>query len=93
MASEQALQKKILDYLDSKGFYTVKVISCNKRGVSDILACAPDGRFWSIEVKAPGKLSTVSPLQRHNLNEVSTRDGIALATDNLDEVKNLLANH
>jgi len=90
MASEQALQRKILDYLDSKGFYTVKVISCNKRGVPDILACSPTGQFFAVEVKAQGKLSTVSPLQKHNLEQVSARDGIALATDNLDEVKNLV---
>ena len=86
--SEQKLQAKIIDYLKSEGFDVVKIIRCNRNGVSDILACSPSGRFWAIEVKWGS--NTASPLQSHYINEITKRRGIAAVVYSLDEVKSLV---
>jgi hypothetical protein len=88
--NEQQLQRNIIHYLKSEDFYVVKVVQASKRGVPDIIACSPDGRFIAIEVKAPGKLSGVTPLQDFNLAEIRRHGGIAMAADSLLDVKALL---
>ena len=87
--SEQALQKKILNYLDSIGCWTVKVITCNKNGTSDILACYK-GRFIAIEVKRPGLLRNVSKLQQYQIDRINGAGGIAFAADSLETVKEII---
>lgn len=86
---EQAVQKKIIKYLESLGAWTVKTITTNKRGTPDVLACL-DGRFIAIEVKAPGKMSTVSELQQFQLDKIAATGGIAIAADDLEKVKEIL---
>lgn len=87
--SEAKLQKKILDYLDSIGAWAVKTISTNKRGTPDILACY-EGSFYAIEVKAPGKLRTLSELQKYQLKVINGAGGVAFAADSLDTVKEII---
>ena len=87
MPTEQAVQAKIIRWLEAEGFWVVKVITANKRGVPDILACAPDGRFWAIEVKAPGKMSGLTKLQEYQINQINQNGGLAFAADNLATVK------
>lgn len=89
--SEQALQKKIIDLLKSKGFDVVKIITCNRKGVSDIIACAPNGRFWAIEVKFG--TNKPSPLQSHYINEIDRRGGVAFVTWDLATVQKYLDTH
>lgn len=88
--SEQQLQKKIITYLESLGAWTVKTISTNKRGTPDILACL-DGRFIAIEVKAPGKLSTLSAIQQHQIKKITEQNGLAFAADSLETVKKAIS--
>jgi len=90
---EQALQKKILNWLDKQGYWTVKVITCNKNGTNDILACSPTGRFISIEVKREGLLHTVSKLQQYQIDRINEIGGVAFAADSLDMVKEVLNEH
>jgi len=87
--TEQQLQKKIIDYLQEKGYYVVKVVKANKAGVSDLLACV-NGRFVSIEVKV-GK-NKPTPLQLHNLEEVKKAGGVSFVAYTLDDVKNFFEN-
>jgi len=86
---EQALQKKILNYLDSIGCWTVKTITTNKNGTPDIVACY-QGRFVAIEVKAPGKLRTVSKLQQYQIDRINEAGGLAFAADSLETVKDII---
>lgn len=79
---EQSIQAKILKHLKANGFYTVKVITASKAGISDILACSPNGIFWSIEVKKPG--GVVSDIQKYNLRQVLKRNGIAFHAHSYD---------
>ena len=49
--SESKLQTKIIKYLESLGWYVRKIITCNKNGTPDIIACDTSGKFWAFEVK------------------------------------------
>lgn len=89
MQSEQAIQKKIIDYLESLGAWTVKTIQTNKRGTPDILACL-NGQFIAVEVKKKGKLSTVTPIQQHQLTQIQLAMGVSILTDDLEQFKEIL---
>ena len=86
--SEQQLQKQIINYLESKGYYVVKVITANKSGVPDILFCK-DGRFHGLEVKAQGKKKNVTELQKHHIYMINASGGKALVSDSLEEIKEM----
>lgn len=62
--AEKDIQFRILRYLGAHNSpWCVKVISANKRGCPDILACI-DGRFVAIEVKTEkGVLSEIQKVQ------------------------------
>ena len=72
--TEQQIQKQILDYLESIGAYTIKVITANKSGVPDIQACY-QGKWISIEVKQPGQKP--EPLQFYHLEQIQRAGGLA----------------
>lgn len=88
--SEQKVQKKILDWLDKEGFYTVKVISANKAGIPDIVGCTPKGRFFAIEVKYGS--NKTSKLQDWNLKRIREAGGIACVAYDLELVKEVFKN-
>lgn len=80
--SEQKLQAKILKWLSDNGFYTVKTIVSNKKGVPDILACSPQGRFVAIEVKYG--TNTASKLQEYNIQKIKECGGFAMVCWDLE---------
>jgi len=82
--NEQYIQKGILGYLANCGYWVIKVITCNKSGCMDVIACAPGGIFVGIEVKY-GR-NTPSDLQLIAVQEVLTRGGVAFIAWSLDEV-------
>lgn len=82
--SESKTQKKILDWLTAQGFYTVKTIVSNKKGVPDILACSPGGRFVAIEVKYGA--NKASKLQEYNIQQIKDRNGFAIVCWNLENL-------
>lgn len=87
--SEQQIQKRILDHLAKlPNTWSVKVISANKNGVPDILACV-NGKFVAIEVKTP--TGRVSPLQEYQINRINNSGGLAAVARSVDDVKKLLA--
>lgn len=95
---EQDIQKGILDLLALKGFVAVKhhstvgvqrdgayiPIRTGARGISDILACAPDGRFWAIEVKRKGGRATTEQLDF--LERIRANGGTAFVAFSIDDV-------
>jgi len=87
--SEAQIQKKIIDYLESLGAYTVKVISSNKKGVPDILCCY-NGKFIGIEVKRPKTKKNTSALQEYNLKKIKDAGGISLVAWEVDQVRDFL---
>lgn len=82
--SEQKLQAKIIKWLEANGYYVVKTIVSNKKGVPDILACAPGGRFVGIEVKYGS--NKASKLQEYNLKRIKQNGGIAILAYHLETV-------
>ncbi|WP_193210372.1 PDDEXK family nuclease [Aliarcobacter butzleri] len=47
---ESEIQKKIIQYLNKIGAYTIKTISTNRNGCPDVICCL-NGRFIALEVK------------------------------------------
>ena len=75
MKTPESYEKdEIKKYLVSIGawYFCPFMAGFGKAGVADIIACI-DGRFWSIEVKRPGKQPTV--LQARRLTEVRKAGG------------------
>jgi len=86
---EQDVQKKIINELEARGAWVIKTITTNKRGCPDILACL-NGLFLAIEVKAKGRMTTVTPLQRYQIDQITEAGGLAFAADCVDTVKEIL---
>ena len=87
MASEATIQKQILNWLKSEGFWAVKIMQCNKNGTPDILACI-NGQFTGIEVKFTGKMNNVSKIQQYQIDAITHSGGAAFATDSLSHCQN-----
>ena len=85
MKSESKIQKEIIDYLEEKGHYVIKIVRANKGGVSDLAVCY-DGKFIAIEVKAEGKKSEATHLQKHHQFLVTQSGGKAFIADSLWDV-------
>jgi hypothetical protein len=56
-----------------------------RKGVSDILAVLPGGRFLAVECKMPGKKP--SPEQQSFLDEVTEQGGVGIWVTSLDELQ------
>lgn len=48
---EDQQQYKIIKHLEGIGFEVIKIITANKAGNADIVACSTEGQFCKIEVK------------------------------------------
>lgn len=99
-ATETEIQKSILDYLigvkhffcwrnNTGGLNTdTRFIRFGKVGSGDILGLTKEGRFFSIEVKRPGKKPTEDQIEF--MNAVAFNNGIAFVATCLEDVfKNL----
>lgn len=87
---ESDLNKKIQDYIRSKGGYVFKTIATNRSGVPDIVACL-NGHFIAIEGKMPGNKASLVQLQ--HLKLIMDAGGIARVAYSLDDVKDLIEEH
>lgn len=85
MNEESKIQKKIMDFLEGKGFHVIRNISPTKSGEADLVACAPDGKFWAIEVKT--EKGKTSKLQEVKLEEIRKRGGIAFVAYGMENFK------
>lgn len=88
MAEEQKLQKKVIDYLTGKNYYVIKIVVCNRNGVPDIFFMK-DGRAHFLEIKAPGRKSTTTAIQKYQMMLIKNSGGTVHVIDSLDEVKEL----
>lgn len=66
--TEQQIQKRISDYLESEGWFVVKLIKTNKNGIPDLMALR-DGVTRFIEVKRP-KVGKLSEIQKYRIKEL-----------------------
>jgi hypothetical protein len=66
--TEQQIQKKRIQELESEGYYVIKLVKTNKNGIPDLIAIPPNSDVLFSEVKKPtGK---VSKLQEYRLKEL-----------------------
>ncbi len=86
--SEAKLQAKILKWLELNNYLAYKVVTANRSGFPDIVACGPDGKFVVIEVK--WGTNTASALQQYVLDEVRKRKGVAILAYSLQDVTDVL---
>jgi hypothetical protein len=100
-SNETQLVKAALDYLRLCGFTAVwrnntgamvreykgktRFTKFGVPGISDIIGCAPDGRFFAAEAKVGDNKTTLA--QRSFINEVRLCDGVAFAFWSLEELQ------
>lgn len=80
MAAEARLQAKIIKALEKEGFVVIKIIVANKAGHADIICCAPNGKFFAIEVKDN---DVPRALQEYQLQRYKDNNGIAFWCDSI----------
>jgi RecB family endonuclease NucS len=98
-ATEQQIQKAIIDYLKLKKYVVFKhrnvgifkketqqyiPLAFGEKGITDIIACDTRGRFWGIEVKRKG--GRVSPEQTDFIARIRKNGGIAFIAYSIDDV-------
>ena len=92
MTPEAKVKKKVVDQLKKLGAYYFYPMThgYGKSGVPDIVGCYGT-KFFGIECKAKGNKPT--PLQQHNLAEITKAGGVALVIDekNVHQVTELVA--
>ncbi len=84
---EKEIQKKIIEYLNKNGAYSVKSIVTNRSGSPDIICCF-NGLFVALEVKTEKGIT--SKLQEYHQKEILKSGGRALIVRSVEEVKALI---
>ena len=89
--TEKQIQNQIMKFLREHGFSAdvITIGSYGRRGMSDIVACAPDGRYIAIEVKREGKKAT--RIQEEWLAEKESHNAITFVACSVNDVKNGLS--
>lgn len=65
---ESEIENYFVWAVERAGGKTYKFRSVNQRGVSDRIACMPDGATWFVEMKAPkGRLSELQKIFRYDV--------------------------
>lgn len=82
--TEQQIQKKILDYLNSIG-KAIKLISSNEVGTPDIMAYI-GGQLYLFEVKT--STGVLAPIQKVRLQQWRDNGAKAYCVRSLEEAKN-----
>jgi hypothetical protein len=62
MGDESAIERYFVQTVTRMGGIAYKFRALNRKGVSDRIACLPDGSVWFVEIKAPN--GRLSPLQQ-----------------------------
>ena len=67
--TEQQIQKKRINELESEGYYVLKLMKTNKNGIPDLDAIPPDCGVLFSEIKT--KNGKVSKLQQYRMKELN----------------------
>jgi Holliday junction resolvase len=81
---ESIVQSKIIDQLESWGWYVVKLIQTNTNGIPDLMAMR-NGKVVMIEVKRQGEFP--APLQKFRMNQINEKGILAFWVDNVTEIE------
>lgn len=83
---ESKLQLKIINDLDKKGYYVVKIIRCNKSGHPDIEAFK-NKKAYFIEVKDENKTTEEDGLQEYRHEQLRKQGFNVWVVSNWEEYK------
>lgn len=74
-----------------RGWYymPVKGVAMGVNGIPDFVGHI-EGRFFSIETKAPGKRNDTSPNQDRRILEIETSGGLVVVVDDVKQLENVL---
>ncbi len=84
MATEAAIQNKIMKYLEAKGAIVYKTISLSKAGLPDIMGVYK-GRHIHFEVKRPGQKPT--KLQEFKLSQLQAAGSLGGVATSVEDVQ------
>ena len=69
LMTEQQIQKKRINELESEGYYVLKLMKTNKNGIPDLVAIPPDCGVLFSEIKT--KNGRLSKLQQYRMKELN----------------------
>lgn len=82
-----------VDVMESKSFWNSKAQAWTqhglKEGTPDVVGCSNEGIAVFIELKAPGRLSTLRESQRHFLEKKIMANSFAVVVDSIDRLSSL----
>jgi hypothetical protein len=82
---EKEVEKYFIWAVKSLGGITYKFKSPTQRGVTDRIACLPNGRTWFVELKAAnGKLSALQEIHAHNLKALNQNYACLWSKEHID---------
>jgi len=89
--TEKQIQNQIMKFLSEHGFSAdvITIGTYGRRGMSDIVACAPDGTYIAIEVKREGKKAT--RIQEEWLAEKRKHNAVSFVACSVNDVKDGLS--
>ena len=93
MTPEGAVKEGVKKFLKSRGIWYYMPVSngMGQHGIPDFICCVPpSGKFLAIETKAPGRISTVTPLQERAIGNIRTAKGWALVIDDVEDLRDFL---
>jgi hypothetical protein len=83
---EKEIEKYFVWTVEHAGGRTYKFKSPTQRGVSDRLACMPNGSTWFVELKTPkGKLSPLQVIFRDNVLDLHQKYALLNSKEKIDE--------
>ena len=87
---ESRVKSKIKDFLKTvpKCWWFMPIGGpYSRQGIPDIIGHV-DGKFFAIEVKAPGKRSNLTELQKVEIVKISVNGGVVMVACDVNEVRN-----
>jgi Holliday junction resolvase len=89
--TEADLSKKIARALRDRGAWAVKTHGDprQRRGLPDIIGCYRS-IFFGLEVKRPGRESTLTPLQNATLEDIRSAGGVGRMITSVEQALQLL---
>jgi len=89
--TEQSIQSAIQKLITTEfSGYVTNVITANKSGTPDLIACI-DGVYLGLEVKKPGGI--LAPLQQYHLDLINESGGHAAAVYSVDDARSFIQQH
>ena len=82
--TEQQIQSKVINLMESKGYYVLKLAKTNKAGIGDLLCLKKDEPPFFIEVKTDK--GVVSPLQLFRQKELRELGFKSIIVKNILEI-------